>query len=124
MFLPDLSPGPCHPNPCQNGGVCELVPNRGDVFTEYICRCPEGYDGKLCQKSECWMLLRAMAVGMEEQLFLFLDCQSMATIGHANWAFWEMNRIPFLTGGNWEPLGSLQDKGPFTRLTCSAVIPF
>ncbi|XP_062819071.1 lactadherin isoform X3 [Anolis carolinensis] len=43
--------GPCHPNPCQNGGVCELVPNRGDVFTEYICRCPEGYDGKLCQKS-------------------------------------------------------------------------
>ncbi|XP_062819070.1 lactadherin isoform X2 [Anolis carolinensis] len=47
--------GPCHPNPCQNGGVCELVPNRGDVFTEYICRCPEGYDGKLCQKNmnEC-----------------------------------------------------------------------
>ncbi|XP_067327554.1 lactadherin isoform X2 [Anolis sagrei] len=47
--------GPCHPNPCQNGGVCELVPNRGDVFTEYTCKCPEGYDGKLCQKNmnEC-----------------------------------------------------------------------
>ncbi|XP_042332197.1 lactadherin isoform X1 [Sceloporus undulatus] len=47
--------GPCHPNPCKNGGECELVPNRGDVFTEYTCNCPSGYEGKHCQKNmnEC-----------------------------------------------------------------------
>lgn len=47
-----LSPGPCHPNPCHNNGECQLVPNRGDVFTDYICKCPAGYDGVHCQNSE------------------------------------------------------------------------
>lgn len=46
------SPGPCHPNPCHNNGECQLVPNRGDVFTDYICKCPAGYDGVHCQNSE------------------------------------------------------------------------
>ncbi|NWI69409.1 MFGM protein, partial [Todus mexicanus] len=48
--------GPCHPNPCHNNGECELVPNRGDVFTDYICKCPAGYDGVHCQnnKNECY----------------------------------------------------------------------
>uniref|UniRef100_A0ACB8E5Q2 Uncharacterized protein n=1 Tax=Sphaerodactylus townsendi TaxID=933632 RepID=A0ACB8E5Q2_9SAUR len=41
--------GPCHPNPCQNNGVCQIVPGRGDVFTEYVCQCPSGYEGKHCQ---------------------------------------------------------------------------
>uniref|UniRef100_A0A8C3LIA4 Milk fat globule-EGF factor 8 protein n=1 Tax=Chrysolophus pictus TaxID=9089 RepID=A0A8C3LIA4_CHRPC len=47
--------GPCHPNPCHNNGECQLVPNRGDVFTDYICKCPTGYDGVHCQnnKNEC-----------------------------------------------------------------------
>ncbi|XP_036245730.1 lactadherin isoform X2 [Molothrus aeneus] len=47
--------GPCHPNPCHNNGECQLVPNRGDVFTDYICKCPAGYDGLHCQnnKNEC-----------------------------------------------------------------------
>ncbi|NXI68661.1 MFGM protein, partial [Anseranas semipalmata] len=47
--------GPCHPNPCHNNGECQLVPNRGDVFTDYICKCPAGYDGVHCQNSrnEC-----------------------------------------------------------------------
>ncbi|KAJ7311098.1 hypothetical protein JRQ81_006697 [Phrynocephalus forsythii] len=47
--------GPCHPNPCRNGGECQLVPNRGDAFTEYICKCPSGYEGKHCQNNmnEC-----------------------------------------------------------------------
>ncbi|XP_030137062.1 lactadherin isoform X3 [Taeniopygia guttata] len=47
--------GPCHPNPCHNNGECQLVPNRGDVFTDYICKCPAGYDGVHCQnnKNEC-----------------------------------------------------------------------
>uniref|UniRef100_A0A8C3BSH1 Milk fat globule EGF and factor V/VIII domain containing n=1 Tax=Cairina moschata TaxID=8855 RepID=A0A8C3BSH1_CAIMO len=47
--------GPCHPNPCHNNGECQLVPNRGDVFTDYVCKCPAGYDGVHCQnnKNEC-----------------------------------------------------------------------
>ncbi|XP_074011800.1 lactadherin isoform X1 [Numenius arquata] len=47
--------GPCHPNPCHNNGECQLVPNRGDVFTDYICKCPAGYDGVHCQnnKNDC-----------------------------------------------------------------------
>ncbi|XP_044294750.1 lactadherin isoform X1 [Varanus komodoensis] len=47
--------GPCHPNPCQNNGVCQLVPNRGDVFSEFLCKCPWGYKGKLCESNmnEC-----------------------------------------------------------------------
>uniref|UniRef100_A0A8C8AQ69 Milk fat globule EGF and factor V/VIII domain containing n=1 Tax=Otus sunia TaxID=257818 RepID=A0A8C8AQ69_9STRI len=48
--------GPCHPNPCHNNGECQLVPNRGDVFTDYICKCPAGYDGVHCQNS-CAVLL-------------------------------------------------------------------
>lgn len=45
-------PGPCHPNPCHNNGECQPVPNRGDVFTDYICKCPAGFDGVHCQNSE------------------------------------------------------------------------
>ncbi|XP_034987267.1 lactadherin isoform X1 [Zootoca vivipara] len=47
--------GACHPNPCQNGGECQVVPNRGDAFTEYLCKCPLGYEGKHCQNNmnEC-----------------------------------------------------------------------
>lgn len=52
LLLFSLSPGPCHPNPCHNNGECQLVPNRGDVFTDYICKCPAGYDGVHCQNSE------------------------------------------------------------------------
>nr|XP_056722078.1 lactadherin [Euleptes europaea] len=43
--------GPCHPNPCQNSGVCQLVPSRGDVFSKYVCQCPLGYEGKHCQNT-------------------------------------------------------------------------
>ncbi|XP_067827496.1 milk fat globule EGF and factor V/VIII domain containing b isoform X4 [Heptranchias perlo] len=43
--------GPCHPNPCQNSGVCELISlqRRGDVFSEYTCKCPTGFQGIHCQ---------------------------------------------------------------------------
>ncbi|XP_038670787.1 EGF-like repeat and discoidin I-like domain-containing protein 3 isoform X2 [Scyliorhinus canicula] len=41
--------GPCQPNPCQNDGLCELVSRRGDVFSEYTCRCPTGFQGIHCQ---------------------------------------------------------------------------
>ncbi|ROL54092.1 EGF-like repeat and discoidin I-like domain-containing protein 3 [Anabarilius grahami] len=50
------STGPCHPNPCHNGGVCEHSETyRGDTFVGYLCRCPLGFDGVHCQHNvnEC-----------------------------------------------------------------------
>ncbi|XP_058854966.1 lactadherin-like isoform X1 [Acipenser ruthenus] len=43
--------GPCQPNPCHNNAACEVTSKtrRGDVFSEYICKCPEGYNGVHCQ---------------------------------------------------------------------------
>ncbi|MEQ2230591.1 hypothetical protein ILYODFUR_030989 [Ilyodon furcidens] len=41
--------GPCSPNPCKNDGVCES--RRGDVFTDYVCRCQPGFEGIYCQTS-------------------------------------------------------------------------
>uniref|UniRef100_H3CYG4 Milk fat globule EGF and factor V/VIII domain containing b n=1 Tax=Tetraodon nigroviridis TaxID=99883 RepID=H3CYG4_TETNG len=45
--------GPCSPNPCQNDGVCQVTGStrRGDVFGEYVCRCPPGFDGVHCQNN-------------------------------------------------------------------------
>ncbi|XP_038132050.1 milk fat globule EGF and factor V/VIII domain containing b isoform X2 [Cyprinodon tularosa] len=45
--------GPCSPNPCENDGVCEVTgqSRRGDVFTEYICKCQPGFEGVHCQTS-------------------------------------------------------------------------
>ena len=46
--------GPCKPNPCKNDGVCEVISQtrRGDVFSEYVCKCQEGFDGVHCQNSK------------------------------------------------------------------------
>ncbi|KAK5605402.1 hypothetical protein CRENBAI_025601 [Crenichthys baileyi] len=43
--------GPCSPNPCKNDGSCEVIAptRRGDVFNEYACRCPPGFEGVHCQ---------------------------------------------------------------------------
>ncbi|XP_011486550.1 EGF-like repeat and discoidin I-like domain-containing protein 3 isoform X1 [Oryzias latipes] len=43
--------GPCSPNPCKNDGTCEVIASsrRGDVFSEYICKCPSGFEGVHCQ---------------------------------------------------------------------------
>uniref|UniRef100_A0A9J7XID4 Milk fat globule EGF and factor V/VIII domain containing b n=2 Tax=Cyprinus carpio TaxID=7962 RepID=A0A9J7XID4_CYPCA len=43
--------GPCKPNPCKNDGFCEINTRRGDVFTEYVCKCPIGFDGIHCQNN-------------------------------------------------------------------------
>ncbi|CAL1594873.1 unnamed protein product [Knipowitschia caucasica] len=42
--------GPCIPNPCLNGGQCELVSERrrGDVFSHYYCECPPEATGENC----------------------------------------------------------------------------
>nr|XP_015198784.1 PREDICTED: lactadherin isoform X2 [Lepisosteus oculatus] len=49
--------GPCHPNPCHNDAICEVITHsrRGDMFSEYICKCPPGYSGVHCQNNvnEC-----------------------------------------------------------------------
>ncbi|XP_057692055.1 lactadherin-like isoform X4 [Corythoichthys intestinalis] len=43
--------GPCKPNPCKNDGICTATGHsrRGDVFTEYICKCQPGFEGVHCQ---------------------------------------------------------------------------
>uniref|UniRef100_A0A4W5P0A7 Milk fat globule-EGF factor 8 protein b n=1 Tax=Hucho hucho TaxID=62062 RepID=A0A4W5P0A7_9TELE len=42
--------GPCIPNPCRNDGSCEVITptRRGDVFSEYVCKCQPGFEGQ-CQ---------------------------------------------------------------------------
>nr|XP_057931539.1 milk fat globule EGF and factor V/VIII domain containing b isoform X4 [Doryrhamphus excisus] len=43
--------GPCKPNPCKNGAVCSVTGHsrRGDVFSEYVCKCQPGFEGVHCQ---------------------------------------------------------------------------
>ncbi|ETE69358.1 Lactadherin [Ophiophagus hannah] len=55
--------GPCHPNPCKNDGECRLLPNRGDAFSEYMCICNPGYNGKHCQYCEYDFLLERYPTG-------------------------------------------------------------
>ncbi|KAF1386499.1 hypothetical protein PFLUV_G00095480 [Perca fluviatilis] len=45
--------GPCNPNPCKNDAICEVTGHsrRGDVFSEYVCKCQQGFDGVHCQNS-------------------------------------------------------------------------
>ncbi|XP_006970096.1 lactadherin isoform X2 [Peromyscus maniculatus bairdii] len=45
--------GPCFPNPCLSGGLCQVTGDkqRGDIFTQYICECPLGYSGTHCETS-------------------------------------------------------------------------
>ncbi|XP_008309699.2 milk fat globule EGF and factor V/VIII domain containing b isoform X4 [Cynoglossus semilaevis] len=45
--------GPCVPNPCKNDGLCEVtgLTRRGDVFSEYICKCQPGFEGFHCQNN-------------------------------------------------------------------------
>lgn len=45
--------GPCSPNPCHNDAECQEIDHglRGDVFTEYICKCPVGFRGTHCESS-------------------------------------------------------------------------
>lgn len=50
------SAGPCIPNPCHNGGTCEISEAyRGDTFIGYVCKCPHGFNGIHCQHNinEC-----------------------------------------------------------------------
>ncbi|XP_066509731.1 EGF-like repeat and discoidin I-like domain-containing protein 3 isoform X2 [Hoplias malabaricus] len=52
----DSASGPCHPNPCHNGGMCEISETyRGDTFIGYVCKCSPGFNGLHCQHNvnEC-----------------------------------------------------------------------
>ncbi|XP_064422095.1 milk fat globule EGF and factor V/VIII domain containing b isoform X2 [Latimeria chalumnae] len=57
IYCNETETGPCHPNPCKNDAPCEVISHsrRGDVFSEYVCKCPPGYDGVHCEinKNEC-----------------------------------------------------------------------
>ncbi|KIH69409.1 EGF-like domain protein [Ancylostoma duodenale] len=37
----------CNPNPCRNGGNCEIVGDPPE--DELSCRCAPGFEGSLCQ---------------------------------------------------------------------------
>ncbi|XP_077423631.1 milk fat globule EGF and factor V/VIII domain containing b isoform X4 [Vanacampus margaritifer] len=45
--------GPCKPNPCKNDGICAATGHsrRGDVFSEYVCKCQPGFEGVHCQNN-------------------------------------------------------------------------
>lgn len=49
-------PDPCLSNPCQNGAACsstiEVDPLTADTTSEFVCECPAGFVGYLCQ-TEC-----------------------------------------------------------------------
>ena len=38
----------CHPNPCVNGGSCQVENNTGHQRWTFKCECPRGFIGKLC----------------------------------------------------------------------------
>lgn len=69
QLLPDALPvfpassplGPCIPNPCYNDGECQVIKDtyRGDIFTQYFCKCPHGYTGIHCETSE-YLGMRAL----------------------------------------------------------------
>ncbi|KAF7665041.1 hypothetical protein LDENG_00157090 [Lucifuga dentata] len=41
---------PCQMNPCQNGGICTLVPHKHS----FECSCPESVTGRLCEHNKCY----------------------------------------------------------------------
>ncbi|CAB1345140.1 unnamed protein product [Coregonus sp. 'balchen'] len=41
---------PCQVNPCQNGGICTLVPYRHS----FECSCPESFTGRHCDQRNCY----------------------------------------------------------------------
>ncbi|XP_069551498.1 milk fat globule EGF and factor V/VIII domain containing b isoform X3 [Brachyistius frenatus] len=45
--------GPCNPNPCKHDAICQVTgqSRRGDVFSEYVCKCQPGFDGVHCQNN-------------------------------------------------------------------------
>ncbi|XP_051917443.1 lactadherin-like isoform X4 [Hippocampus zosterae] len=47
----EIETGPCKPNPCKNDGICAPTGHsrRGDVFSEYVCKCQPGFEGVHCQ---------------------------------------------------------------------------
>lgn len=51
LICNETEKGPCFPNPCHNDANCQVIDDshRGDVFTQYICQCPQGYQGTHCE---------------------------------------------------------------------------
>lgn len=72
FFFSPLS-GPCLPNPCHNGGICEISEAyRGDTFIGYVCKCPEGFNGIHCQHSKFHMV--TFIVFIDRSFFYCLQC--------------------------------------------------
>lgn len=72
LFFSYLS-GPCIPNPCHNGGTCEISEAyRGDTFIGYVCKCPRGFNGIHCQHSKLFIF--------NMLLFLLIYCIQVITL--------------------------------------------
>uniref|UniRef100_A0A8C7NSD4 trypsin n=1 Tax=Oncorhynchus mykiss TaxID=8022 RepID=A0A8C7NSD4_ONCMY len=63
---------PCQVNPCQNGGICTLVPRR----RSFECSCPESFTGRHCDQIKCqWGFISHCGMtkcGVVEKLFSLL----------------------------------------------------
>ncbi|CAL8241959.1 unnamed protein product [Merluccius merluccius] len=53
---------PCQVNPCQNGGICTLVPHK----RLFECTCPETFSGCLCEQAKCYETLHLRYYDMGE----------------------------------------------------------
>ncbi|XP_076980275.1 lactadherin isoform X2 [Tamandua tetradactyla] len=79
------SSGPCHPNPCLHNSECQLVDDsqRGDVFTQYICRCSQGFAGTHCETG-CLMPL-GLEVGSVADSQLSASSVHLGFLGMQRW---------------------------------------
>lgn len=69
--------GPCIPNPCHNGGTCEISEAyRGDTFIGYVCKCPRGFNGIHCQHSKSSIVVVLLLVLIAKYTSHYHSCWS------------------------------------------------
>lgn len=82
---------PCRGSPCQNGGVCTLIPHRRG----FECSCPESFTGTVCEQKKCYETLHLRYYDMGEswgRIHLRNVEQCSCEAGEA-----ECERVPYTT---------------------------
>ena len=54
----------CHPNPCKNHGKCV------DGVNSYTCKCPRGFAGPNCEKSEIKTIMQNISPGYLQRNYI------------------------------------------------------